>query len=98
MRYSRQQEYEVDRLGTEFLFRAGYKPEAMVSFMDKMMAIEEARGGGPPLPIFSSHPPTTERRRSLVYLVNQYPADMRSGSPVYADRYQREVLRVLGDA
>lgn len=96
MRYSRQQEYEADRLGMEFMFRAGYKPDAMLSFMDKMMAEEQKRGTANPLPIFSSHPPTAERLRSLQALVSQYPPDMRSNSPVYTERYQTKVKNVLG--
>jgi predicted Zn-dependent protease len=97
-RYSRQQEYEADTLGMEFLFRAGYKPDAMLTFMDKMMAEDEKSGRTRPLPIFSSHPPTAERKRTLQHLVNQYPPDMRSGSPVYADRYKAKVKSVLGEA
>jgi predicted Zn-dependent protease len=35
--YSRQDELEADRLGVSYAFRAGYNPEAMVTFFEKML-------------------------------------------------------------
>lgn len=91
-KFSRNDEYEADTLGMEFLFRAGYKPEGMVSFMEKLCAQDK---GGNPLPIFSSHPPTPDRLSSLQQLLLKYPADVREKSPLYAERYQKEVLAVV---
>lgn len=86
-RYSREQEREADALGMEFLFRAGYPPDAMISFMNKMLAEEQKRGGNQWLPIFASHPPTEERLQLLQGMLEKYPAEMRSGGTLNAERY-----------
>lgn len=91
-RYSREQERQADSLGMEILFRAGYRPDAMISFMHKLM---EYNRGRVYLPIFSSHPPTEERILLLQQLVQKYPPDLRSANPLYVDRYRQEVLTRL---
>jgi len=93
-RYSREQEREADALGMEFMFRAGYSPDAMISFMQKLQA-EESKGGGQWLPIFASHPPTTERLQLLGAMLQRYPAELRRQSPTYPERYQQQVLARL---
>jgi len=93
--YSRANEREADALGMEFLFRAGYRPEAMVSFMQKLIAEEQRTGGAHPLPIFSSHPPTQERFVRLQNLVQQYPLAARQEAPLYEEQYQEIVLSRL---
>ena len=35
--YSRRDELEADRLGVKYAFRAGYNPEAMITFFEKML-------------------------------------------------------------
>ena len=98
MHFSREQEREADRLGMDFLFRAGYKPEAMVDFMRKLAQYEQAQGAGPQprfLQFFASHPATVERIASLDALVQTYPLDLRNQSPTYFDRYKANVLDVL---
>lgn len=95
MRFSRANEREADQLGMEFLFRAGYKPEAMVSFMYKLLEEERQRGGNVWLPIFSSHPPTEARLADLQALCQRYPQAMRDASPLYAERYHEQVLAKL---
>ncbi|MFA6240290.1 MAG: M48 family metallopeptidase [Candidatus Hydrogenedentales bacterium] len=94
-KFSRTQENEADRMGMDFLWRAGYKPDAMVSFMEKMGATEKQGGGAGVLKFISSHPPTPERIAALQALEQQYPADIRAKSPVYAERYQEKVLKRL---
>lgn len=93
-RFSRENEREADALGIEFLFRAGYNPEAIITFMNKMLA-EERKRGGAWLPIFASHPPTQERLDLLHALLMSYPQETVRQSPVYAERYQKEVLAKL---
>lgn len=93
MRFSRVQEHEADRLGMDLLWRAGYQPESMAAFMQKMQQIEQEKGGGrAPLPFFSSHPATADRITNLQNLALQYPADLRANSPTYTERYQEKVL------
>ena len=95
MYYSRDNEREADQVGMSLLFEAGYKPEAMLTLMDKLSAEDSRRGGGRALAIFASHPPTEERAQRLRALVEQYPKEVRDGRPLYADRYRQKVLDVL---
>lgn len=96
LRFSRGQESEADRLGLDMLWRAGYKPDAMVAFMERMLENEQEQGRGrPALQFLSSHPATADRIAALQTLVAQYPADLRATSPVYAERYQQNVLNRL---
>ena len=65
--YSREQEYEADLLGVRYLSRAGFDPEAMASFLNKMKAsseldaIESGGSDGERLDLMSTHPRTAER-------------------------------------
>ena len=93
--YSRENEREADALGMEFLFRAGYRPDAMVTFMQKLMAEEQSKGGGHPFPLLSSHPATQERLMRLQNLLQRYPLAMRQENPVYEERYEEVVLSRL---
>ncbi|MBM3289349.1 MAG: peptidase M48 [Candidatus Hydrogenedentes bacterium] len=102
--FSRAQETEADRLGMDFLFRAGYKPEAMVDFMRKLAQYEAEQGGGQQTsrPILSavmrltaSHPATTDRITNLDALVQTYPLELRNQSPTYFERYKKNALDVL---
>jgi predicted Zn-dependent protease len=94
--FSRAQEREADRLGLDFLWRAGYRPEAMVDFMAKLMAHEQVQRAGPPLRFLSSHPATAERIRQLDVLIEQFPPDLRAQSQLNAESYQVVVLQGLG--
>ena len=40
LKYSRDDEYEADQLGAKYLYAAGYDPQAMVDFLDKLKALE----------------------------------------------------------
>lgn len=91
--YNRAQEREADNIGMEILWRAGYRPDAMVSFMEKM-----AEGQGDPGRLYfilSSHPATMNRIGDLRLQLNRYPEIERANSPVYAERYQTNVLERL---
>jgi predicted Zn-dependent protease len=59
--YSRQDEFLADRLAIRYSQRAGFNPQGMVTFFEKLK--EEARKKGPNFRIvfLSSHPPIEER-------------------------------------
>lgn len=60
--YSRSAEREADSIAVYLLNRAGYDPNAMVTFFEKLLEIEKQRGGGSiGISLFSSHPDTVER-------------------------------------
>lgn len=67
--YTREQEYQSDRLGVRYLKRAGYPPIAMADFLRRMQANADATArqagkggrGGSQFDFFASHPQTGDR-------------------------------------
>lgn len=57
LKYGRTHESESDKLGLVFMKIAGYKPEAAITFWEKMAA----NGGAKPPEIFSTHPSDEKR-------------------------------------
>ena len=60
LQFSRQHENEADYLGLEYMYKAGYDPNAFVTFFEKIEADEKRQPGTIPK-LFSTHPPTPER-------------------------------------
>jgi predicted Zn-dependent protease len=65
MKFTRDREREADRIGFAQLVAQGYEPRAGVALWDGMLREEEARDYGKPIPVFSTHPQTRERRDDL---------------------------------
>lgn len=65
MKFSRDKEREADRIGFAQLDAQGYDLQAGVELWDGMLREEEARDYGKPIPVFSTHPQTRERRDDL---------------------------------
>ena len=59
--YSRQHEYEADRLGLIFMAMAGYDPSAAVDFWTRMASL----GGQKPPEFLSTHPSDDSRIKNL---------------------------------
>jgi len=73
--YSREQELEADMLGVRYMIRAGYSPQGMVSFFDKLDAhtrLEATIAGNPAaadqFSIMSTHPRTADRIEQAIKL------------------------------
>jgi len=64
-KFSRDKEREADKIGFQQLVALGYDPQAGVALWDGMLREEEARDYGKPIPVFSTHPQTKERRDDL---------------------------------
>jgi len=60
LKFSRDQEREADYLGLQYMYKAGYDPNAFVSFFEKFEALERRQPGSIPK-IFSTHPLTPDR-------------------------------------
>ena len=58
--YSQQDELLADRLGARYAKRAGYNPEAMISFLERLREIER-KSSIKRITYFKSHPPISER-------------------------------------
>jgi len=69
MKYSRDAETEADIVGAQIMYDAGYNPEAIVSFFNKL-----AQEGGKRGPQFlSSHPDPGNRAQSIAGILSRFP-------------------------
>ena len=60
LKFSRDMEREADFLGLQYMYKAGYDPNAYVTFFERIQADERRHPGSVPK-VFSTHPPTPER-------------------------------------
>src|SRR6266404_1644704 len=60
LKFSRDAEREADFLGLQYMYKAGYDPNAFVTFFERIQADEKRRPGTIPK-VFSTHPPTPDR-------------------------------------
>jgi predicted Zn-dependent protease len=60
LEFSREFEGQADFLGIQYMYRAGYDPQAMISFFEKVQALEK-RKPGLVSKAFSDHPQTPDR-------------------------------------
>lgn len=60
LKFSRDDEREADFLGLQYMYKAGYDPNAYVTFFERIQA-DEKRSPGTIPKFFSTHPPTPER-------------------------------------
>jgi beta-barrel assembly-enhancing protease len=60
LKFSRVEEQQADYLGLEYMYKAGYDPNAFVNFFEKMEADELHEASGPST-LFSDHPGTDNR-------------------------------------
>ncbi|MGH9486140.1 MAG: M48 family metallopeptidase [Terriglobales bacterium] len=59
-KFSRSDEREADYLGVQYMYEAGYDPQAFVQMFEKLLS-EEKKQPGTIAKAFDSHPPTPER-------------------------------------
>jgi predicted Zn-dependent protease len=60
MEFSREFEAQADYLGVQYMYRAGYDPQAFISFFEKVQVLEK-RNPGAVAKVFADHPQTPER-------------------------------------
>lgn len=60
LKFSREFEAQADYLGVQYMYRAGYDPQAFITFFEKIQALEK-RKPGLVSKAFSDHPQTPER-------------------------------------
>jgi predicted Zn-dependent protease len=60
LKFSREFEAQADYLGVQYMYRAGYDPQAFISFFEKIQALEK-RKPGMVSRAFSDHPQTPDR-------------------------------------
>jgi predicted Zn-dependent protease len=84
-RYSRDNEREADRLGMEYMVRAGHNPQGMVGLMD-LLRSKSRRTPSALETMFSTHPMSEERYRTAVQNAQTTHAGA-SGLPLNRSRY-----------
>ena len=60
LHFSREFEAQADYLGIQYMYRAGYDPQAFVTFFEKVQALEKRKPGAV-AKVFSDHPQTPDR-------------------------------------
>ncbi len=60
LKFSRMDEAEADFLGVQYMYRAGYDPQAFIQFFEKIDALEKHKPGAV-AKLFSDHPQTPDR-------------------------------------
>jgi hypothetical protein len=60
LQFSREFEAQADYLGVQYMYRAGYDPEAFISFFEKIENLEKQKPGIM-AKVFEDHPPTPDR-------------------------------------
>jgi predicted Zn-dependent protease len=60
LKFSRDAEREADFLGLQYMYKAGYDPNAYITFFERIQA-DDKRRPGTIAKVFSTHPPTPER-------------------------------------
>ncbi|HTQ59878.1 MAG TPA: M48 family metallopeptidase [Candidatus Solibacter sp.] len=60
LKFSRDAERQADYFGLQYMYHAGYDPNAYVTFFERIQADEKRRPGTIPK-VFSTHPPTPDR-------------------------------------
>jgi beta-barrel assembly-enhancing protease len=62
LHFSRAFEAEADYYGTQYMYKAGYDPNALMTFFEKIEALEKRKPGAVSK-AFATHPPTADRMR-----------------------------------
>jgi predicted Zn-dependent protease len=68
-KFARSFEAEADYLGVEYLYKAGYDPQALVSFFERIQVQDEGKPGLV-AKAFSTHPQTTDRIKKTQREIN----------------------------
>lgn len=72
LKFSRGAEKEADRLGAQYMWAAGYDPQALSSFFEKLKA-KDKKKPGTLSKLFSTHPYTGDRITAVNELVAKFP-------------------------
>jgi predicted Zn-dependent protease len=91
-KFSRDAESEADRLGVQYLYAAGYDPNAMATMFEKL-ASENKKKPGFFAKTFASHPQSIERLEASKALVARFPE--RDEYIMNTSEFQRVKNRLL---
>jgi predicted Zn-dependent protease len=92
LKFSRNDEIEADRLSVHYMYRAGYDPNAMMSFLTKLGQLQSAQSSRV-LNLLSTHPMSQDRLNAVKAEISGLPQGKQVG--FFADRYKEVVNREL---
>ncbi|HXM47242.1 MAG TPA: M48 family metalloprotease [Pyrinomonadaceae bacterium] len=92
LKFSRNAESEADKLGTEYLYAAGYDPTAMATMFEKLEG-KEKKKPGTMSKLFKDHPAPADRRAASLALAARFPE--REEYVISSSEFQRVKARLL---
>jgi beta-barrel assembly-enhancing protease len=92
MKFSRSAESEADKLGVQYLYAAGYDPNALATMFEKLAAKNKKKPGFISK-AFSTHPQPPERRAASLTLVSRFPE--REEYTISTSEFQKVKARLL---
>ncbi len=92
MKFTRDAESEADKLGVQYLYAAGYDPNAMSTMFEKL-ASKNKKKPGTISKLFASHPQSADRMESSRALVTRFPE--REEYVLSTSEFQRVKNRLL---
>lgn len=92
MKFSRSAEEEADKLGVQYMYAAGYDPNAMATMFEKLMAKNQKKPGFISR-AFQSHPMAADRRAASISLAGRFPE--RDEYVISTSEFQRVKARLL---
>ena len=92
LKFSRGAEEEADRLGVQYMWAAGYDPNAMATMFEKLEA-KNKKKPGTISKLFMSHPAPPERRAAAIALAARFPE--REEYVISSSEFQRVKNRLL---
>src|SRR6266568_90828 len=92
LKFSRGAESEADRLGVQYMYAAGYDPNAMATMFEKLEAKNKKKPGLISR-AFASHPAPPDRRASALALAARFPE--RDEYVISTSEFQKVKARLL---
>jgi beta-barrel assembly-enhancing protease len=92
LKFSRSAEEEADRLGVQYMWAAGYDPNAMATMFEKLEA-KNKKKPGTIAKMFATHPQPPDRRASAIALAARFPE--REEYVISSSEFQRVKNRLL---
>src|SRR6267143_652916 len=92
LKFSRGAEEEADKLGIQYMWAAGYDPNAMATMFEKLEA-KNKKKPGTISKLFASHPAPPERRAAAIALAARFPE--REEYVISSSEFQRVKNRLL---
>jgi Zn-dependent protease with chaperone function len=92
MKFSRNAEAEADKLGVQYLYAAGYDPNALATMFEKLEGLNKKKPGAISK-LFMDHPAPADRRAASLALAGRFP--VREEYVINTSEFQRVRARLL---